>query len=588
LPGPHEPHAAGAAASRESRSNDEPAVLVRKLGSARVPTYLERVLTEDGEHRFVVVERVSRGPMTEEEACESVRDARMAAALEHPNVVRTRAIGMRLHEISVTSDYVAGERLSELWSGAPGSVATLPLEIALRILVDVSTGLGALHKLRSTEGHERLKFVHGEVTDENVLVGLDGVSSILRASRVRSRNVPTKTGIGALAPEILSGMTADPRADIYGIGALLWQALSGKPLFPDDDVAAILASAQPGTVAGAVVKRNAAWALPLASVAARALAPAPDQRFPTASSMVTELRKIAGPKLATAADVAKFVEAVAGEKIAARLADAQASAVIRKATSIPAPRPSLVEAPVVERSSGPSKLVAREEKLVAREEKLVAREEKLVAREEVSDEARLLTRAVATPIEAPTVAPTPVVLPTQSMPLLPAVSPKTETARAEAIPEAPSEPETPPAPVAEPVKATSRGAAAALSTPLVAKAVPAVPALKATPSPLLQRPVRSAIGVWLAIALLTGLLALLALHSRQVIVTPDATRLDASTMPAPASSAVPDEVADSARRPYVASPTPRDPALGTTSTAKGRLTNSASPRNVPAPKLRPK
>ena len=574
MPGPHEPHAAGAAASRESRSNDEPAVLVRKLGSARVPTYLERVLTEDGEHRFVVVERVSRGAMTEEEASESVRDARMAAALEHPNVVRTRAIGMRLHEISVTSDYVAGERLSELWSSAPGSVATLPLEIALRILVDVSTGLGALHKLRSTEGHERLKFVHGEVTDENVLVGLDGVSSILRASRVRSRNVPTKTGIGALAPEILSGMTADPRADIYGIGALLWQALSGKPLFPDDDVAAILASAQPGTVAGAVVKRNAAWALPLASVAARALAPAPDQRFPTASSMVTELRKIAGPKLATAADVAKFVEAVAGEKIAARLADAQASAVIRKATSIPAPRPSLVEAPVVERSSGPSKLVAREEKLVAREE--------------VSDEARLLTRAVATPIEAPTVAPTPVVLPTQSMPLLPAVSPKTETARAEAIPEAPSEPETPPAPVAEPVKATSRGAAAALSTPLVAKAVPAVPALKATPSPLLQRPVRSAIGVWLAIALLTGLLALLALHSRQVIVTPDATRLDASTMPAPASSAVPDEVADSARRPYVASPTPRDPALGTTSTVKGRLTNSASPRNVPAPKLRPK
>src|SRR6185503_5855124 len=107
--------------------------LIRKLSSPEVPTTIERVLTEDNEQRFAVVECLSRGSMTEEEASECVRDAHAAASLEHPNVVRTRSILVRSDEIRVTSDYVAGERLSELWSSASAAAPTFSLEIALRI-----------------------------------------------------------------------------------------------------------------------------------------------------------------------------------------------------------------------------------------------------------------------------------------------------------------------------------------------------------------------------------------------------------------------------------------------------------------------
>jgi len=561
----NESDAAGAGAARESRPTDEPTVLVRKLNSAGVPAYLERVLTHDGEQRFVVVERQPRGAMTSEEASECVRQARVAALLEHPNVVFTRAITVRADNISVTTDYVAGERLSELWSPARGSTATLPLAIALRILIDVATGLGALHKLRSAEGTERVKFVHGEVTDENVLVGLDGVSSVLRASRVRGRNAPTKTG--SLAPELLSGSAVDQRADIYSLGALLWRALIGKPFAPEDDVASTLVSA--------IGTKHAPWALPLADVAARALAAIPDQRFPTASSMVTELRRIAGSKLATEVDVAQFVEAAAGEKIAARLADVQASAVIRKATSIPAlpPVPAktlpppLPTPPIVERRSSASKFPPLPSSSVKPQPS------------SDSVDPPMVTAAVG--------ASDPIVRATS-------VAPTIETPPPQAAPQRPEKPQIPTSHApAVPIASAQRAHTADTSnrSPLTSpQRVTAPKTMKRneTTATTLAPTTRWVIGTLVALTLLTALLVLLAIQKRQVIVTPAATRPDASTLLEPASSALPEKSANDAKGVGAVSHTGVDSALRTTSSAKERTTRPSVNRDAPAPKTKGK
>jgi serine/threonine protein kinase len=306
--------------------------VVRRLSVGSVPTYLERVLTPEGQPHFIVVERFARDLWTtDDEAEQWIHEARLALDLEHENVLRARAIVVGKTEIGIACDLVDGERLSEL--------GPVTIEMSLRILIDALTGLAVIHKLRDPSGAHRLKVVHGEVTPANIHVGRDGISRLLRTCRVRAPGAPSPSDVRFVAPEILTQGHVDQRSDVFSAGALLLQALDG------------------------VNFADAPWAVPLADVAAHALDAAPEKRFPTATAMVTELRRIAGDRLATASDVASFVEVQAGAKIASRRGIVYASET-RIKTTPPSPEPaseveeppSLVEdapSPVFEAASSP-------------------------------------------------------------------------------------------------------------------------------------------------------------------------------------------------------------------------------------------
>ncbi|HEX9297221.1 MAG TPA: protein kinase, partial [Polyangiaceae bacterium] len=317
------------AASESSGALGETPRIVRQLSSTVVPTYVEQIPGPDGGPLLVVVERVARtSGMTDEQAAEYVSAAEAATQLDHPNVVRARAISPGADEISISCDFVDGERLAALWE------SVVPLEIALRVFIEVLTGLSAIHKVKDESGHKRLKLIHGEMSAANILVGIDGVSRILRMCRVRTAEAFPRSAIGTLAPEILSGEQGDQRADVFSVGALLWQALTGRPLFADEPGPdTILETIRSGGISRATVPSGADWAEPLADVTARALDIDPSKRFPTAVAMITELRKVGGSRLATTSQVADFVQSVAGEKIAERRAPP------RTVEETPAPEP---------------------------------------------------------------------------------------------------------------------------------------------------------------------------------------------------------------------------------------------------------
>jgi hypothetical protein len=309
----------------------EPTDVVRPLRGADVPTYVERVRMDEGAC-LVVVERIARVGLTDQQAAECVREAETAATLEHENLVRTRGILVRRDEISIASDYLDGERLSELWHPATDVQATFPLGVLVRILLDVLTGLGALHKLRDKDEQHRLRIIHGQVTPANVFVGLDGVSRLLRVCRVKLAGVPPTKRFDTLAPEILSGAAADQRADVFSVGAMLHGALTGRLPMEGATKNRSTHLRTPAAVS-ALVGSEAAWARPLFDIAARARAEAPDKRFPTAAAMATEMRKVAGSHLATTEQVAEFVRSRAGEKIAARRVPDTASRTMPNARS---------------------------------------------------------------------------------------------------------------------------------------------------------------------------------------------------------------------------------------------------------------
>jgi hypothetical protein len=234
--------------------------------------------------RLVVLARATRGASTPEERSHIVKRCRGLVGLAHPKVVPIREVLERDGEVLVVCDFVDGEWLSALMAVDPRP----PVEVLLRIVLDVLEGLAALHDLRDERG-QGLKIVHGALSPECVLVADDGVAEIARPFGV-SPQKPDRF----VAPELRRGEApSDIRADVYSAGAMLREVLGS-------------ASA------------DAKWAEQLTDIAWRACSVDPENRWPSAASMATTLRRIAGSKLASSDDVASFLRRYFGARIAAR------------------------------------------------------------------------------------------------------------------------------------------------------------------------------------------------------------------------------------------------------------------------------
>ncbi len=110
----------------------------------------------------------------------------------------------------------------------------LPLTAALRIVLDTLAGLHAAHELRGADGRP-LGLVHRDVSPQNILVGVDGVSRITdfgvaraeaRISSTRGSQVKGK--VPYMSPEQLRAEPIDRRSDVYAAGVVLWELLTGR------------------------------------------------------------------------------------------------------------------------------------------------------------------------------------------------------------------------------------------------------------------------------------------------------------------------------------------------------------------------
>jgi serine/threonine-protein kinase len=194
----------------------------------------------------------------------------------------------------------------------------------LTVVMDALAGLHAAHTLVGDDG-ERLNLVHCDVSPENLLVGVDGVcrltdfgiARLTTEGSVSDRATHGKPGY--LAPEQVTGGRVDSRADVFAMGIVLWNALTGQQLF-----AARTAQEQMRLVLSARISPpSAVGARPtpaLDFVCMKALERDPDRRFGSADEMLTELRRIAMREelLAPSGDVAAWVREAFGRELAQR------------------------------------------------------------------------------------------------------------------------------------------------------------------------------------------------------------------------------------------------------------------------------
>jgi serine/threonine-protein kinase len=275
------------------------------LGDRKPPVRVAR-RSAAGRASLVVVERFEdalRGGS--EEGAAFLRRARRVATLAHPNLAQVREVLVNGDDLLVASPFLDGEKLSELWCF---DREVMPIEVALRVLVGVLTGLGALHRLSDAQ-QRPLNLAHGEVAPATILLGVDGVARVLHAvARQAPGAEPEFASLGYVAPEVQAGDAQDERADVFSAGVLLWEMLSGRPCTEDPAAGIPLAS----------VPEGASWAKGLVEVAARAIEAAPADRWPTAVAMAAQIHQAAGSRVASVSTVAAWVGSRAGERVRAR------------------------------------------------------------------------------------------------------------------------------------------------------------------------------------------------------------------------------------------------------------------------------
>jgi eukaryotic-like serine/threonine-protein kinase len=180
--------------------------------------------------RRVVLKRKRRDLADEEEAAERfLREARTAAAIHHPNVVCVYDCFTWRGETYIACEYVDGlDAASALAKAGP-----FPPRIAALVALEIAHGLEELH----ARG-----FVHRDLKPDNVLLGRGGEVKIADFGIAHDPKEPalTRTGVSIgtpdyMSPEQLRGERVDDRSDVFALGAVLYELVSGKPPFQQPD-----------------------------------------------------------------------------------------------------------------------------------------------------------------------------------------------------------------------------------------------------------------------------------------------------------------------------------------------------------------
>lgn len=272
--------------------------------------------------RIVAVKRLLPQFATDEQfKAMFVEEARLAARIRHPNVVSTLDVVADRNEVILVMDYVHGDSLSSLCKqlrSKPEPVA--PHAVTSAIVADVLRGLAFAHATTDKAG-KPLNIVHCDVSPQNILVGVDGVSRVLDFGIAKATNSLSSADDGMvrgkpgyMAPEQLSGGTATPRSDIFAVGVVLWEMLTGQRLYGGGFKAALsrrqLESICPPSSVNPQVSPL------LDAVVMRALEKDSARRFRDANEMMRALELACAP--ARPSHVAEWVEELAANTLRTR------------------------------------------------------------------------------------------------------------------------------------------------------------------------------------------------------------------------------------------------------------------------------
>ncbi len=281
--------------------------------------YAARARAVAGFERLVALKVLHSHFVTDHEVVGMFLDeARLAARIRHPNVVAMLDVCESDAGYFLVMEYIEGHHLFGLLR-LLGRLGERPsTRVSLRIVMDALAGLAAAHELVDRRGHP-IGLVHRDVSPQNILVGVDGIARLtdfgVAKSLAHGGNARTRAGkLAYMAPEVVRHGIFEQRSDLFAMGVVLWEALTGERLFTATDTATAVRKLLEGEIPKASSFVPAA--APLDEVIAKALARNPEDRYATAREMLQAIEAAAAPiGVASPREVSELVSRVAYKRL---------------------------------------------------------------------------------------------------------------------------------------------------------------------------------------------------------------------------------------------------------------------------------
>lgn len=281
--------------------------LIRRLavgGMAEI--YLAQASGLEGFEKLVVIKRILPQHALDPQLRRMFLDeARLMATLTHPHITQVYDVGNEGDAPFFAMEYVHGANLREIMNAAAraagqdhAAARELPLQHAIGILAAAAAGLHFAHEQTGPKG-EPLLIVHRDVSPSNVLVTYGGSVKVSDFGIAKWSSQRTQTQEGALkgkfaymSPEQCRGVALDRRSDVFALGTLLYELTTGNPPFRAVSDYEILNRIVNGELPPPTLP-DGPFPTELERIIRRALALAPDDRYPTAQALQLDLEAFA-------------------------------------------------------------------------------------------------------------------------------------------------------------------------------------------------------------------------------------------------------------------------------------------------------
>ena len=208
-----------------------------------------------GFSRKIVIKRIRPNLSSKETFVNMfLNEAKLAAQLNHSNIGQIYDLGRIGNSFFIAMEYVRGRDMRAVVRKAERRSIPFPLEYCLLVASEVLEGLYYAHRKKDDNGNP-LNVVHRDVTPENVILSFDGEVKLLDFGIAKAENMTSDTRageikgkLGYMSPEQIKGKNLDQRSDIFSLGVVLYEWVTGHRLFGQGDDAEVLRNVVEGKI----------------------------------------------------------------------------------------------------------------------------------------------------------------------------------------------------------------------------------------------------------------------------------------------------------------------------------------------------
>ncbi len=224
-----------------------------------------------------------------------IDEAKLAAQLTHPNIVQIFDLGKAGSSYYIAMEYVNGRDLRTLLRKVREYGTPFPEQVAAFVVMKVAAALDYAHRKRGFDDRE-LKLVHRDISPQNVILSTEGAVKLVDFGIAKAASKASHTVAGALkgkllymSPEQATGQPLDNRSDLYSLGLVLFELLTGERCFQADSELGVLEKVRLGRISD-LATLNPNVSREMAAIVNKALQKGVDHRYPSARFMERDLR----------------------------------------------------------------------------------------------------------------------------------------------------------------------------------------------------------------------------------------------------------------------------------------------------------